>query len=81
MNLLKKNILPLAAIVLIGSSAITAYAGGPYFVTGPDAINPGQPYRWMVNPLPYQTDRGGLGNQTNAQANDLVYCYVSCYWL
>jgi len=59
-------------MVLILFSAIPARAGGPLLVTGPDANNPGQPYRWSLNPLPYLTDRGGLGNQTNAQANDFV---------
>jgi hypothetical protein len=72
MTFVKKNTLLLAVIVMIAGNAITAHAGGPFYVTGPDANNPGQPYRWMLNPLPYLTDRGGLGNQTNAQANDLV---------
>ena len=72
MNLFKENSLLLAVIILIGGTAIPTHAGGPLFVTGPDANNPGQPYRWIINPLPYQTDRGGLGNQTNAQANELV---------
>ena len=35
-------------------------------------ISPGQAYRWALNPIPYQTDKGGLGNQTNAQANTMV---------
>jgi hypothetical protein len=72
MNMLKRKILLLSALVLIVFSAIPARAGGPLLVTGPDSNNPGQPYRWALNPLPYLTDRGGLGNQTNAQANDLV---------
>ncbi len=72
MNILRRKALLLSAIVLIVFNAIPAQAGGPLFVTGPDANNPGQPYRWILNPLPYLTDRGGLGNQTNAQANDLV---------
>jgi hypothetical protein len=72
MNLLREKELFLTLIVLIVCTSIPAHAGGPLFVTGPDANNPGQPYRWMRNPLPYQTDRGDLGNQTNAQANNLV---------
>ena len=47
-------------------------AGGPLYVTGPSADQPGQAYRWALNPIPYQTDRGGLGNQSNTQANTLV---------
>lgn len=72
MNLLKEKTLLLAVIILIGGNGIPAHAGGPLLVTGPDANNPGQPYRWTMNPLPYRTDRGDLGNQTNAQANELV---------
>ena len=48
------------------------YAGGPLFVTGPSATIPGQPYHWNLNPITYKTDQGGLGNQTNVQANDMV---------
>ena len=48
------------------------WAGGPLYVTGPSADQPGQAYRWALNPIPYQTDKGGLGNQTNDQANSLV---------
>jgi hypothetical protein len=62
------------AVLLAGLAAgmITVEAGGPLYVTGVDATHPGQPYRWAINPVTYQTDRGGLGNQTNAQVNSLV---------
>jgi hypothetical protein len=49
-----------------------AQAGGPLYVTGLAATQPGTPYRWNINPIPYWTDLGGLGNQTNAQANAIV---------
>jgi hypothetical protein len=49
-----------------------AWAGGPLYVTGPSADQPGQAYRWAMIPIPYQTDKGGLGNKTNDQANALV---------
>ena len=49
-----------------------AMAGGPSYVTGPAATQPGQPYRWEENRLRYKTDLGLLGNQTNAQADALV---------
>jgi hypothetical protein len=47
-------------------------ASGPLHVTGPFANQPGQPYRWTLNPIPYTTDKGLLGNQTNTQADALV---------
>jgi hypothetical protein len=47
-------------------------AAGPLYVTGSDSNSPGQPFRWKTNPIPYKTDLGNLGNQTNAQANALV---------
>jgi hypothetical protein len=47
-------------------------AGGPLEVTGINASSPGQPYRWKTNSIPYKTDLGGLGNQTNTQANSLI---------
>jgi hypothetical protein len=50
----------------------SAQAGGPLYVTGLDADNPGEPYRWLINPIPYLTDKGELGNQINSEANDLV---------
>ncbi len=63
----------LSAIVFILATIIgPAYAGGPLFVTGVNATQPGNPYRWTLNPIPYKTDQGGLGNQTSSQANILV---------
>jgi hypothetical protein len=47
-------------------------AAGPLYVTGLTSSSPGQPYRWKINPIPYKTDLGNLGNQSNAQANNLV---------
>lgn len=49
-----------------------AQSGGPLYITGLSSTNSGQPYRWGVTPVTYRTDRGGLGKQTNAQANTLV---------
>jgi hypothetical protein len=67
----EKNIF-FALLMLMGICLIPAQAGGPLTVTGENATQQGRPYRWILNPIPYNTDRGGLGNQTNAQANDLV---------
>jgi hypothetical protein len=47
-------------------------AGGPLYVTGINANTQGQPYSWKINPIPYKTDLGSLGNQTNTQANAFV---------
>jgi len=66
----KAFIAVLAAGMMAG--AISVRAGGPLYVTGLEATQPGQPYHWGMNPVVYRTDRGGLGNQTNAQANMLV---------
>ncbi len=60
----------LAAVLATGIRP--AQAGGPLYVTGLAADQPGKPYRWILNPIPYWTDQGGLGNQTNIQANNLV---------
>jgi hypothetical protein len=54
------------------SGAVPSFGGGPLYVTGPAAANPGQAYRWTLNPIPYKTDLGGLGNQTNPMANQFV---------
>lgn len=51
---------------------LQAMAGGPSYVTGPGATQPGQPYRWAGNSLRYKTDLGVLGNQTNTQADAMV---------
>jgi hypothetical protein len=51
---------------------LQAMAGGPNYVTGPSAAQPGQPYRWAGNGLSYKTDLGGLGNQTSDQADAMV---------
>lgn len=62
---MRKFILALLTMVL------PACAGGPSHVTGPTSRNPGHPYRWGGT-ISYHTDQGGLGNQTNAQANSMV---------
>ncbi len=59
-------------LLVMGTTAMPVRAGGPLYVTGPDADHPGQAYRWIINPIPYVTDLGGLGNQTNTQANAMV---------
>jgi hypothetical protein len=58
--------------VFIVLNAVPLIAGGPFYVTGGYAIQPGQAYLWENNNVQYYTDRGGLGNQTNAEANQLV---------
>jgi hypothetical protein len=58
--------------IFIVLSALPLIAGGPFYVTGPLATQPGQPYRWESSTIQYHTDRGGLGNQTNAEANQLL---------
>ncbi len=72
MNLRKKVISFVILLALPCSGATPVFAGGPLSVTGPDSNHPGQPYRWGLNPIPYITDLGMLGNQTNAAANDMV---------
>jgi hypothetical protein len=59
-------------IALLAAGVMPARAGGPLYVTGYTSEKPGQPYRWILNPVPYKTDRGGLGNQTNTGATALV---------
>lgn len=61
-----------AVLLLVGTPIVPVRAGGPLYVTGPSTAQPGKPYLWAMNPIPYQTDLGGLGNQTNAQANSMV---------
>jgi hypothetical protein len=62
----------LAGLFLLCIYVIPASAGGPLIVTGYTSTQPGQPYRWVSNPITYKTDLGSLGNQTNSQANALV---------
>jgi hypothetical protein len=59
-------------LAAVAAGVVPARAGGPLWVTGPEATQPGKAYRWALNPIPYQTDLGGLGNQTNTEANNLV---------
>jgi hypothetical protein len=71
MSCLQKSFL-LAWLFLLCIYVIPASAGGPLFVTGFSATQPGQPYRWVSSPITFKTDLGSLGNQTNSQANTLV---------
>lgn len=72
MNQHNHRIYTLLLFALIMLSIAPLQAAGPLYVTGRDSNSPGQPYRWKMNPIPYKTDLGSLGNQTNAQANNLV---------
>jgi hypothetical protein len=72
MNLRRKIVYVVVLLVLPAAGIAPVLAGGPQLITGPDSALPGQPYRWALNPIPYSTDLGSLGNQNNAQANDLV---------
>jgi len=77
----RKSAFLLLIIAVLATSAPSLWAGGPLYVTGPGATNSGQPYRWALNPIPYHTDLGGLGNQTNAQANSIVAsAYQHCQY-
>jgi hypothetical protein len=72
MNHRKERFYLLVLLVSLVMNGLPVWAEGPLYVTGTDATHPGQPYSWNLNPIPYRTDLGGLGNQTNAQANSLV---------
>ena len=58
--------------VLSATCVLPAMAGGPAYVTGTSATQPGQPYRWSGNTVGYTTDLGSLGNQTKEQADALI---------
>jgi hypothetical protein len=68
----RQKLLSTVWVFLLGIHTIPASAGGPNFVTGYTATQPGQPYRWTSGTVSYRTDLGSLGNQTNSQANSLV---------
>jgi len=68
----KKSVCVAVLLLVMGTTTMPVQAGGPLYVTGPSANQPGQAYRWALNPIPYQADKGGLGNQSNVQANTLV---------
>jgi hypothetical protein len=72
MSLQRKTASFFAILAVLAAGMVPARAGGPLYVTGASADHPGQPYRWALNPVPYRTDRGGLGNLTNLNANQLV---------
>ena len=65
MNHHREKVYFLIFLAMLGIIIASVYAGGPLAVTGVDADQPGQPYRWILNPIPYRTDQGGLGNQSN----------------
>lgn len=69
-NAKKLHLLVLAVVLAAG--LVPARAGGPLYVTGIKSTQPGQPYRWTLNPIPYKTDRGGLGYLSNTEANGLI---------
>lgn len=59
--------------LVLALCTIPATAGNPLYVSGPNPPDPGgEPYRWADNTLRYYTDMGGLGSQTNSEANALV---------
>jgi hypothetical protein len=72
MNLRNKIICLLVLVTMPTAGMLPVWAGGPLIVTGPSSDHPGTPYRWNLAPIPYYTDRGGLGNQSNSAANTLV---------
>jgi len=72
MSLRKTTTFWLGALVWLAFRAGSGLASGPLLVTGPSASSPGQPIHWTLSPIPYKTDQGNLGTQTNAQANTLV---------
>jgi hypothetical protein len=72
MNLRKEILCIVVLLMVLAMSTFPAWSGGPLYVTGPSAGQPGQAYHWALNPIPYMTDRGNLGAHTNAEANDLV---------
>jgi hypothetical protein len=59
-------------LIVLATNIAPAWTWGPLIVTGPSVTTPGQPYRWNLNPIPYRTDLGLLGSQTNTSANSLV---------
>ena len=67
------TIFALALLACLAAGVSPVPASGPLYVTGPDANQPGTPYRWNnLSPISYATDRGNLGTQTTAQADQLV---------
>jgi hypothetical protein len=72
MNLRKEIVCLWVLLLVLAVGTFPAWSGGPLYVTGSSATQPGQAYHWALNPIPYMTDRGNLGVHTNAEANDLV---------
>jgi hypothetical protein len=72
MKIKRKIVAVLVLMIMPAAGILPVWAGGPLLVTGPDSNQPGIPYRWNLSPVPYLTDIGGLGNQSNTQANSLV---------
>jgi hypothetical protein len=72
MKLPKSTICLLVLSAALAAFLIPAWAGGPLSVTGINATEQGKPFRWSLDPIPYRTDLGKLGNQSNSAANTLV---------
>jgi hypothetical protein len=72
MSLRRTTTWALALLAWLAAGVSPIPASGPLYVTGPGANFPGQPYHWTLNPIPYTTDLGGLGNQTNTWADTMV---------
>lgn len=72
MNLRLKIMRLMVLLVLLATCVFPAMAAGPDYVTGTNATQPGQPYRWAGNSIGYTTDLGSLGNQTNEQADAMI---------
>jgi hypothetical protein len=72
MNLLRRVVCFVVLMTMPTAGMVSLWAGGPLSITGPSAKQQGLAYRWELSPVPYLTDKGMLGNQTNAQANELV---------
>jgi hypothetical protein len=74
---LRRKIICFVVLLAFPAAGITpVWAGGPLYVTGPNSNHPGQPYRWDIRLdqqfIYWYNDRGGLGNQSNAAANNMV---------
>src|SRR6185369_10984061 len=62
-----QRVLSLAALLALLVAAPCSHAGGPLLVSGA-----GQPLTWAADPIPYNPDRGMLGNLSNASATSRI---------
>lgn len=67
---IKTTIFAISLSVLL--NAIPIMAGGPAYITGSNASQPGRAYRWSNPNIRYKTDLGYLGNQDTSQSNAMV---------